>query len=183
MKQDYVYLIEYAKLFAMGAIKADSLDTMSKFSKVLDYLMNGEMGLHQNYAEQLSISRSELESTKPTPTNIAYTRYMLNVAHTGSLADLVAVMLPCSWGYQEIGSRLAKQYPDAINHPFYGDWVRMYSSEDFAASAQWKIDLLDELSAGKPERELMVIEEHFVQASRFEYMFWDMSYQREDWPV
>lgn len=59
----------------------------------------------------------------------------------------------------------------------------MYSSSEFGSLASWLINLLDELTDGKPERELKVITEHFLTTSRFEYMFWDMVYQGDDWPV
>lgn len=183
MKQDYVFLIEYSRLFAVGAMKADHLEIMGKFAEMLHRTLHGEMDLHRSYAERLGISREELEQTQATPANLAYTRYMLQAAQTGTLADMLASMLPCAWGYREIGTMLAKQYPDAIHHPFYGDWVRMYASKEYGEVAQWKIDLLDELAEGKPERELAVLEEHFIQASRFEYMFWDMAYHGHDWPV
>jgi thiaminase/transcriptional activator TenA len=59
----------------------------------------------------------------------------------------------------------------------------MYSSSEFGSLATWLIDLLDKLAEGKPERELAILEEHFMTTSRFEYMFWDMVYQGGEWPV
>lgn len=78
---------------------------------------------------------------------------------------------------------LADKYPDSKEHPLYGEWVKMYSSEEFGSLATWLIQLLDQLTEGKPERELKVLEEHFLTTSRFEYLFWDMVYQGGDWPV
>jgi thiaminase/transcriptional activator TenA len=183
MKQDYVFLIDYSKLFALGAVKARDLETMAAFAKLLDETLHGEMDLHRGYAERFGITQQQLEETKPTPINLAYTRYMLNVAQNGSLEELVSALLPCMWSYWEISKVLDKNYPDAIKHLHYGEWVKMYSSSEFGSLATWLINLLDRLAEGKPEPELAILEEHFLTTSRFEYMFWDMVYQGGEWPV
>ena len=183
MKQDYVFLIDYAKLFAFGSVKARDIETMAQFAKLLDETLNGEMDLHRQYAKRFGITNQQLADTKPTPINLAYTRYMLNVAQSGSLAELVSTLLPCMWSYWEIGKMLEEKFPGSPKHPLYGEWIKMYSSSEFGLLASWLISLLDELAAGMPERELQVITEHFLTTSRFEYMFWDMVYQGDDWPV
>lgn len=181
MKQDYVYLIDYAKMFAAGSMKARDLETMGKFAELLHSTLNVEMELHRQYAERFDISRDELEATIPVPTTIAYTKYMLDAAQ-GSLAEIVAALLPCMWSYREIGVTFA-EYPGALDHPLYRDWILMYSSEEFGALTAWTIDLMNRLAEGLPERELARLEELFVVTSKFEYMFWDMAYRNEEWPV
>ncbi|MFZ7944479.1 thiaminase II [Neobacillus sp. 19] len=183
MKQDYVFLIDYSKLFALGAVKARDLDTMAIFAKLLHETLHGEMELHRGYAARFGITRNGLEETKPTPTNLAYTRYMLNVAQNGSLEELISALLPCMWSYWEISKMLADKYPQASAHPLYGDWIKMYTSDEFGSLAVWLIELLDQLTEGKSARELVLLEEHFLTTSRFEYMFWNMVYEGEDWPV
>ncbi|WP_160718892.1 thiaminase II [Bacillus sp. USDA818B3_A] len=183
MKQDYVYLIDYSKLFAIGAVKARDIETMAAFAKLLHETLHGEMDLHRQYASRFGITNEQLEETKPTPINIAYTSYMLKVAQNGSLEELISALLPCMWSYWEIGKMLAKDYQGASSHYLYGEWVTMYASDEFGALAQWLINLLDQLTDGKPEWELAVLEEHFLTTSRFEYIFWDMVYQGGEWPV
>jgi thiaminase/transcriptional activator TenA len=183
MKQDYVFLIDYSKLFALGVVKARDLDTMTFFAKLLHDTLNGEMELHRTYAAKLGITHQELEETKPSPINLAYTRYMLNVAQNGSLEELISSLLPCMWSYWEISKMLADNYPNSSEHPLYGEWVKMYSSNEFGSLAMWLIDLLDRLAEGKSEQELAILADHFLTTSRFEYMFWDMVYEGGDWPV
>lgn len=182
MKQDYVYLIDYAKLFAYGSVKARDLETMGKFAVLLDSTLNTEMGLHRKYAEKFGLSRRELEETVPTPTTIAYTKYLLDAAASGTMAELVAVLLPCMWGYNEIGLQLAK-HSAAREHPLYGEWVSMYASQEFTELTQWTISLMNRLAEGLPGEEKAVLINRFVTASRFEYLFWDMAYRKEEWPV
>ncbi|WP_139993745.1 thiaminase II [Paenibacillus paridis] len=181
MKQDYVYLIDYAKMFALGSIKARDLETMGKFAELLHSTLNVEMELHRQYAERFGIARDELEATVPAPTTIAYTKYMLD-AGQGSLAEVVAALLPCMWSYREIGTTFAT-HPGALDHPLYREWILMYSSEEFGELTEWTIGLMDRLAEDLPERELARLEELFVVTSKFEYMFWDMANRQEEWPV
>ncbi|EDL65278.1 Transcriptional activator tenA [Bacillus sp. SG-1] len=182
MVQDYVYLIDFAKLFALGAVKARDTATMGEFAKLLDSTLNEEMSLHRQYAERFGISEEELESAQPAPVTLAYTHYMLHVSENGTLAELICALLPCMWSYWEIGKDLSR-IKGATSHEFYGEWVSMYSSEEFGSLSKWLISLLNEITAGKNDEELQRLEEIFLNTSRFEYMFWDMAYNGEMWPI
>jgi thiaminase/transcriptional activator TenA len=182
MIQDYLYLIEYAKLFALAAVKATDLQTMGEFSKLLHATMYTEMDLHRQYAGKFGISTDELENAQPAAVTLAYSHYMLHVAQNGSLAELISAVLPCMWSYSEIGQELS-QIPGAQEHEFYGEWVKMYASPEIAELSDWLIQLLNELAQGKTQAELKRLEEIFLNTSRFEYMFWEMSYSTEMWPT
>lgn len=182
MCQDYVYLIDYAKLFALGSLKADDLATMGKFAELLSSTLNGEMELHRRYAARFGISREALEKTEPAPITLAYTNYMLQAGQNGTLADLVSVLLPCMWSYWEIGCRLKAQgLPEA--QPLYHEWIETYAADEFGDLARWLIDLIDQLAQGLAVKHLARLEQHFVTASRYEYLFWEMAYHQASWPV
>lgn len=182
MIQDYLYLIEYSKLFAIGAAKASDVKTMGEFAKLLDATLNTEMDLHRQYAKKFNISEEELENAKPAAVTVSYTHYMLAVGQNGGLAELVASLLPCMWSYAEIGQALSK-IPGAKDHEFYGEWIRMYADDEFQELTKWTINMLDHLAEGKPEKELAHLEDMFLNTTRFEYMFWDMAYKKEMWPT
>ncbi|UFJ42320.1 thiaminase II [Brevibacillus humidisoli] len=181
MKQDYVFLIDYAKLFGIASAKAYDLTTGARFAALQEATLNEEMALHRGYAERLGISREALESTEPSFVMLAYTSYMLKVAYQGSLAELISALLPCMWSYAEIGKRLAAK-PGAADHPLYGEWIKMYSSPEFGELSEWLIELLDELTEGSSEQVLSRLEQHFLTTSRMEYQFWEMAYRKELWP-
>ncbi|MEW9701977.1 thiaminase II [Paenibacillus sp. SI8] len=181
MVQDYLYLIDYAKLFALGAAKASDVQTMSEFAALLHSTLHEEMGLHRAYAAQFGISEEELEQAEPSPITLAYSHYMLHVAQNGSLSELTAALLPCMWSYWEIGCML-KEIPGAADHADYGEWVRMYSSDEFGALAQWCIGLMDRLAEGKSGADLARLETIFLNTTRYETMFWEMAYQGQMWP-
>jgi len=78
MKQDYIYLVEYSRIFAVGSAKAMNLETMTTFSNLLHGTLNFVMDLHRDYAKKLNISGEELENNEPSATMTAYTSFMLN---------------------------------------------------------------------------------------------------------
>ncbi|PSL50737.1 thiaminase /4-amino-5-aminomethyl-2-methylpyrimidine deaminase [Salsuginibacillus halophilus] len=182
MVQDYLYLLDYAKLFAFGVTKADDEATMRQFANLLDGTMNTEMDLHRQYAAKFGITTDELAEAEQAPTTTAYTRYMLHASHNGGLGELMASLVPCAWGYHEIGKRLVEKYPDAVNHPLYGEWVKMYAGEEFAELADWAVNLMDRVMTGKPEADMKRYEEIFLTTSQYELMFWEAAYHQEDWP-
>jgi thiaminase/transcriptional activator TenA len=69
--QDYLYLKEFARIFAWAVAKADQLDSMGWYAKVLDLTLNTEMALHRTYAERFGVSPEELEAQPMWPTTRA----------------------------------------------------------------------------------------------------------------
>jgi thiaminase/transcriptional activator TenA len=177
-----VFLIEYCRVFALGAAKARDLQTIGVFARLLDETLNTEMQLHRNYCQRLGIAETDLEATAPAPITHAYTRHLLAVAYSGSIADIVATVLPCQLGYAEIGTALACKGRGGANSN-YAEWIRTYSSQEFIAGAAKLGCLLDDLTAGWPARELAPLETLFLTSSRYEYLFWEMAWSQSSWPV
>lgn len=182
IRQDYLFLIEYCRVFAMGAAKAPDLPTMRRFQQLLNETLNTEMDLHRRYADSYGISEQELESETMAPTTRAYTQHLLSSAQAGALVDLVAALLPCMWGFAEIGQRLQTTGDTSADNP-YASWIEMYASEEFAALGDWCRDLLDALAEGLGASHKERLAERFITSSRYEYLFWDMAWNEEVWPV
>jgi thiaminase (transcriptional activator TenA) len=181
LRQDYVFLIEYARLLALATARSPDLETMTRFATLLKETVETEMNLHRVYAAEFGISHEQLEREPTAPTTRGYTDFLLRVAATGDFAELVAALLPCMWAFSEIGRRLAMQPAPSENR--YARWIAMYSSREFAELAEWCRDLLDSLAAGLPERDLQKLEAAFLTSSRYEWQFWEMAWKMELWPI
>jgi thiaminase (transcriptional activator TenA) len=181
VRQDYVFLIEYSRLLALGAARSPDLDTTIRFANLLKETVETEMNLHRTYAAEFGISVAELEKELPAPTTRAYTDFLLRVATMADFAELAAALLPCMWAFSEIGQRLAALPAPAEKR--YAKWIAMYSSREFAELAQWCRDLLDGLAAGLPQRDLQKLEAAFLTSSRYEWQFWEMAWKMEQWGV
>jgi len=179
--QDYLFLLDYSRVFAYGVIKAPDEATMALFSQLLNETLNTEMDLHRGYCEKFGISAAEMEQTPVAPTTHAYTRHVLNVAQSGTLAELIAGVLPCQWGYAEIGTTLAEQ--GGSPEPLYQEWIEMYASDEFLALGKWLRSLLNELTAESSSAEKERLKRHFLFSSRYEYLFWEMAWTQEAWQI
>ena len=180
--QDYVYLIDYSRVLAMAAARAQDLDTMSWFARLLDETLNVEMDLHRSYCAEFGITTVELETTVPAPTTVAYTSYLLSVAHQGSFPEMVASLVPCQWGYWEIGEHLSGQ-GEPVDAPLYCQWIQMYTSPEFTELADAIRDLVNRIGDRAGPDELDAMARSYMTSLRFEYLFWDMAYKLESWPV
>ena len=181
IRQDYLFLIEYCRLFGLAAARAPDLGTLARFADLLQATARGEMELHRAYARECGIGEAELEATPMGPTTRAYTDFLLRVAATGDFGELAAALLPCMWGFSEIGQRLQAQGIPA--EPRYAKWVAMYAAEEFAELAAWCRALVDRLADGALATQRQRLEEAFLTSSRYEYLFWDASYRLEEWLV
>lgn len=180
--QDYVYLKDYAKVFALGAAKGDNLETMAVFANLLNGTLNVEMGMHRKYCAEFGISEEEIEATTPSPTTQAYCDFLLSRSYEGDLADLTAALLPCTWGFWEIANRLIEAGARSDNNPYWS-WIEMYSSQDFCDFCTWTLDLMNRLGEGLPEARKQRLIEIFITSSKYEYLFWEMADKMEQWPV
>ena len=182
LEQDYLFLIEYCRVFALAAAKARELSTIKLFAGLLGDTLGTEMQLHRDYCKRLGIAEAALESASPAPVTHAYTRHLLTAAHAGTITEIVAAVLPCQLGYAEIAAALAREGRGGGNS-FYAEWIATYTSREFTESAQRLVELLDNLAAGLPARETTHLENLFLTSSRYEYLFWEMSWSRATWPV
>ena len=176
MLQDYLYLFDYARVFALGVVKARDPRLMRTFAANVDAILGGEMEIHRTYMARLGITEEQVFAVKPALDNLSYTNYMLSVASTGGPAEIVASILACSWSYAEIGQALAR-IPGAAEHPFYGEWIRGYASDSYAATNHSLIELMDALAAGASGEQMARLTDIFVNCSRYELGFWDMSWE------
>ena len=173
--QDYVYLIDYSRALAVASARAIDLQDMSWFAGLLDETLNQEMALHRSYCEEFGISPYELESAEPAPTTKSYTNFLLKTAYQGSFGELVASLVPCQWGYWEIGDHLLKRgLPTSA--PLYAQWIKMYTSEEFTELAHQIREMADRIGGGAGLAEQAAMRQAYTDSVQLEHRFWDMAY-------
>jgi thiaminase/transcriptional activator TenA len=175
VRQDYRFLIEYARVFALGAARAPNLAIMTTFAELLRATLVDEMALHRAYASEFGIEQAALEREPPAAENAAYTDFLLRTAALADFAELLAALLPCMWGFSEIGLRLAEAPRPSDTR--LARWIDMYADPEFAALAGWCRNLLDDAAEGAGPAELARLETAFLTSSRHELAFWDMAWR------
>jgi thiaminase/transcriptional activator TenA len=177
VRQDYLFLIEYARLLALGAARAPDPATMTRFAELTREILTSEMDLHRSFAAELGISAAELEAETPTATTQGYTDFLVRTGALGDFAELAAALLPCMWGYAELGQALAAQGRSPDDR--YARWVDMYASAEFGELADWCRALVDRLGAALAEGGRARLERAFLTSSRYELAFWEMAWSRQ----
>ena len=177
VRQDYLFLIEYGRLLALACARAPRLEVQERFADLAQATLRTEMDLHRAYAAEWGIAREELEAERPAPATRAYTDFLLRTATLGDFAELVAALLPCMWGYSEVGRTLAGRGRPA--NELYARWIDMYAGDEFAELAGWCREICDAAAAdvGGAGRERM--REAFLASSRHELALWEMAWRME----
>lgn len=178
--QDSYYLSHFAKVQALGAAKATDLFTSNRFAAHVQGTYGAEMSLHEKFFSLLGVTDEEKQAFQPAPTAYAYVTHLLSAAYTGHLGDIVAAILPCYWLYLEIGEKLRGSTPA---EPIYREWIGAYGSEWFRELVQEQIDRLDHIASQASESDRVRMERHFLISSQYEYLFWEMAYTKETWPI
>jgi thiaminase (transcriptional activator TenA) len=171
LRQDYRFLVEYCRVFAVAAARSPDLTTLRRFAELLQATAVTEMDLHRSYAAEFGIAPDDLEAEEMAPVTRGYTDFLVRTAAVGEFAELAAALLPCMWGYSEIGLRLAENGRPADRR--CAAWIDAYADPGFTELAGWCRDLVDGLAEESGPSVRARMREAFLTSSRYELAFWD----------
>ncbi len=174
--QDYLYLGAFGRAAAAALSLAPDTDSALRLLKRVTTPV--ERPLHANLFDALGVTEDEAEASTPSPTNLAYMNHIEVSMDMGGLACGVAALLPCPRIYHEVGKILREP-----NHPTYMIWQRTYAQGLLEASVRAWSELMDELAEGAGPDTRRMMRDAYLTSSRYEYMFWSMAYNQEDWPA
>ena len=176
LRQDYVFLIHFARAWALAVVKSETHEEMLAASRTVNGLISEEMKLHIGVCEAAGISQQDLFATPERAENLAYTRFVLEAGYSGDLLDLLAALAPCVMGYGEIGARLATEATSET----YRDWINAYASEDYQAACKAVGELLDQALTRRIRQDFEAsprwdrLSRTFRTATELEVSFWQM---------
>ncbi|WP_199258580.1 thiaminase II [Paracoccus binzhouensis] len=175
--QDYLFLQNFARAWALAVVKAGDLDEMRACSATVHTLLDHEMGLHVQTCARAGMGPEVLANAQEAVTNIAYTRYVLEAGYSGDFLDLLAALMPCVLGYGEIGLRLAQEAaPDTP----YREWIDTYAGAEYQAACASAGALLGSAirkrlgTAPEESPRWAALTDRFATATRLEVAFWEL---------
>jgi thiaminase (transcriptional activator TenA) len=178
--QDVLFLRRYAQALAAVASRAPRTAETEMFARHAAGIVAVEMSLHDSLMADLGIDPAELDTAQEAPTTLAYTSYLMATALGGSYPEGVGALLPCYWIYWEVGKYLlGRGSPD----PRYQKWIDTYSGDEFGADVRDVLAVTGRLGQELTPADRDRVRGHFRVTSRYEWMFWDMAYHRQSWPV
>ena len=178
LKQDYLFLIHFARAYALAVYKAETLEEMQHAKAGLGAILDDELGLHVSYCADWGIAKEDLEALEEATATMAYTRYVLERGMAGTLVDLHVALSPCVIGYAEVARWILAQNFTVLEGNPYRSWIEMYSSEDYVAVAEAAEAYLTKAGAGLPDTDLARHAKTFREATRLEIGFWQMGLDR-----
>ena len=176
LAQDYLYLEGFGRTVAMAMAKAPDSQTLQDLAcRVMTPV---ERPLHNKLLADSGLTLVDAQNAVRSPINTAYVDHMLRTASLNGLGPTAAALLPCPWTYH-----LLKDEVGQSEYPLYGEWTRFYvegSLEDSVAA--WR-EFVDQMAADASPAELEAMRQAFMTSSRYEFMFWEAAYNRQEWPV
>jgi len=172
--QDYLFLIQFARAYALSVYKSRSLSEMRQGLEGLKAILEVEMGLHIRICERWGISPNELEASPEASETVAYTRFVLDAGNAGDILDLYVALAPCMIGYGEIGRNLKGETATIRDNP-YAEWIEEYASEQYQKISNSTKDYIDQLGSElSSEARYPHLKKLFSTATRLEAAFWQM---------
>lgn len=175
---DSYFLAEDARVLAIAASRARSLRESAEIAEMIRTINEGEQIKHGAFADELGIRLDPPDAAAPAPACYAYVSHLRSVALDGTLAELMAALLPCPWLYRDFGQHYREVEPP---DPMYWTWLAAYGSDAYAERVTRHIDLVDRLAEEAGEAERGRMRRHFVASAHYEHAFWDMALHRKDW--
>ncbi len=164
LEQDYLFLLDYARVFARLAAEAP----VAHLGELLDIAhgtYHNELGLHRSLSRPFG---ADLDGAVKGAACAEYTAFLLEASADYGVG--LAAVLPCFWGYAEIGARLALHPPA---EPRFRRFVDLYGDPAFRADATRCAERLDEADA-------VGLVDHgraraaFLRCIDLELAFWDV---------
>ncbi|WP_148254473.1 thiaminase II [Aidingimonas lacisalsi] len=181
LQQDYLFLIHFARAFALAMYKSRTLDELRQAYGELKAILDMELDLHIGYCREWGISEETLAALPEARATLAYTRYVLDTGNRGDLLDLHVAISPCLIGYGEIANWLNRQ-PFTVrgqDNPFAA-WIAMYAGDDFQQAMGREHDWLDARLAEVTPARFSELVNVFRHATRLEIDFWQMGLDQSD---
>ncbi|TFH85657.1 thiaminase II [Billgrantia azerbaijanica] len=175
LQQDYLFLIHFARAYALAAYKSRTLTDLRQAHAGLKAILDVELDLHVSYCREWGIDETTLLRLPEARATMAYTRYVLDTGNRGDLLDLHVALAPCLVGYGEIAGWLNAQ-PFTVRgtaNP-YDAWIAMYESEEFQDAMRAELTWLDARLAEVTPARFAELTQVFRDATRLEIDFWRM---------
>ncbi|WNN42881.1 MULTISPECIES: TenA family protein [Winslowiella] len=174
LTQDYLFLIHFARAYALLVYKMRTLPDIRAASASLNAIVS-ELPLHVGYCAEWGLREAEMAAQPEAMETINYTRYVLDIGQSGDALELLVALMPCVAGYAEIGLRLLDDPKTVMEGNPYARWMQNYGDSDYLAGVQRALDLLErtgqQRGAASRFSSLSTI---FTTATQLEAAFWQM---------
>jgi thiaminase/transcriptional activator TenA len=181
LRQDHIFLKEFCAFLLTAKQKSSDQELRIWFDNLYHSIIDSEMQMQRELLLSLAISNVDNNAITSTtaivvaPATLDYISFLKQVSSssTKNLEVIVSAMAPCPWSYLEIAQKLSKS---DIKTDVYCKWVRFYSSKESQQQIEELKNILSRLYDQADESTKRLMKQHFGAACKYEYGFWEMSY-------
>lgn len=175
--QDYNYLVADMKNLSILSSKAESIEAMREMIEVAHLEATTEFASYEELLTKLGYTIEDAIRIETTPTTTSYVSFLLAMSSLRTFWEGLAATLPCFWTYAEIAEFHRDKLRENKND-LYSEWASVYLTEPYRDLIKRMRELLDNANV-----EYEKLKEAFITASKYEYLYWSMAYDMEEWPV
>jgi len=175
LAQDYLFLIHFARAYALAVYKADDLAEMRAAAATVNGLLDTEMSLHVKYCAGWGLTEAEMAAVPEDPLCGLYP-LCARPRHGGRPARPAG-------GAGALRHRLWRHRPRlaadpatvrGANNP-YEAWIAMYSGEDYLDIVRGSVAQFDRLAQKRGgDARFAALSKTFTAATELEVDFWPM---------
>ncbi|KAJ9100000.1 hypothetical protein QFC19_005817 [Naganishia cerealis] len=182
--QDWHYLRNYARAHSLGAYKSTSFAEIQAFSEIAIHIAK-ESEMHVQFCESFGVSLEDLQQATESPSNFAYSQYILDIGAQGDVTELLVAVFSCLLGYGEVGLYLKRKLEDGsgavvLEGNRYKRWIQDYSGPDFQGAVNRGIRTLEQRMIADPPSpaRLARLTKIWSDCVKLETAFWQMGLDR-----
>ncbi len=180
VSQDYYFLVGMTRAFALLAAKTRDYGLARKALWMAYSDANIELENYEKHLEEIGLTLEQVQTIEPAPTTLAYVNHVLSTCSLGDPAECLVSTLPCFWTYMWLPEQLGDLIEENKNK-IYREWIETYRSKEYRELTMNLIKTVDDIGRGYIDIERL--KWIFKTSSRYEYMFWNMAYNMEKWPI
>jgi thiaminase II len=133
--QDYLYLVNFARMAALSAYKSKTIDAIAASSHFVLHIQQ-EMVLHLDYCKEFGLSKAEVEGGKESLANVAYSRWLLDIGQSEDWIALQMALASCQIGYGVAAKLLQADVDTKRVGNLYYKWIESYAGDDYQEASR-----------------------------------------------
>jgi len=130
--QDYLFLLDYVRLFALAAARAPDTGTLGRLVDLAHATFHEELSLHRGYAAEFGLGEADLDRAEKSPACAAYTDFCSAPPRPPTSPRCWP---PCCPACGATPNWVGQCREGHAGRPRYRRWIETYADLGFAALA------------------------------------------------
>ena len=172
--QDHRFLDSFVVLLSSIVAHARSLSDRIPGCQFLGLITGKENTYFERSFEKLGVTQEDRETIPDAPCTIGFCNLMREVAKSGNLGEMLAVIVVCEWSYLCWGEQVVETTvrDDFVTY----EWVDLHSGDYFRSVVNYLRGLLDQEGDLIDQRGRDACKKRFLEAVELEQEFFDFAY-------